>query len=331
MIESCQVLGRSPIDLKPDGTYLTGKRVMVTGAGGSIGSEICRYVAQWNPNGIVMVGRDESLLHAVNMDVVGALPGGKHTMVLCDIQNRFHVHRMMGTYMPDVVFHAAALKHQGMLERYPEHAWSVNVLGTRNVLAAAADHGVGRIVNVSTDKAADPVCVLGASKRIGERLASWYGYRGAVSVRFGNVLGSRGSVLDTFAWQLAHHVPLTVSSPDSCRYFITVREAARFVVYAGAVVESGNVAIMDMGAPVRILDIAQRLAAGNPFRQIKITGLTDVERLIEVRLGPGEEDSRPHHPLVTECPVPALDPSATVFDVDPDLMGKADIMIEAKR
>jgi FlaA1/EpsC-like NDP-sugar epimerase len=313
-VTSADLLGRHEIktDLASIAGYLTGKRVMVTGAGGSIGSELCRQLNQFAPAELVMVDRDESALHAVKLDIDGrALFDSPDTVLLC-IRNRAAVRQLLLERRPDVVFHAAALKHLPMLEQYPGEAVLTNVFGTLNLLEAAAEAGVAKFVNVSTDKAADPISVLGYTKRLSERLTAWMADQADgvyLSVRFGNVLGSRGSVLTSFQAQIAAGGPLTVTHPDVVRYFMTVEEAVELVIQAGAIGRDGEALVFDMGEPVRINDVAQFLItrAERPI-DIVYTGLRPGEKLHEALLGRGEMDHRPLHPLISHVAVPGLDP-----------------------
>ncbi|MEY4338693.1 MAG: hypothetical protein RLZ14_543 [Actinomycetota bacterium] len=208
---------------------------------------------------------------------------------------------------PHVVFHAAALKHLTLLQAAPDEAWKTNVLGTHNVLEAALAHGVERMVNISTDKAANPTSVLGYSKRLTEGLTSHAATRSSgafVSVRFGNVLGSRGSVLTAFAAQSAAGGPISVTHPEVTRYFMTVEEAVRLTIFAGAIGRSGEVLVLDMGEPVRIADVAKRFADQHtPPLRIVYTGLRPGEKLHEELLATDEADQRPVHPLISHVPV----------------------------
>jgi FlaA1/EpsC-like NDP-sugar epimerase len=221
------------------------------------------------------------------------------------------------------VFHAAALKHLPLLERYPAEAIKTNVRGTLNVLAAAAACGVESFVNISTDKAADPACVLGYSKRLAEQLTAHMASHAAgtyLSVRFGNVLGSRGSVLTALTAQVAAGGPVTVTHPHVSRYFMTADEAVQLVLQAAVIGSGGEVLVLDMGEQVQIADIARRLTAGTA-REIDIvyTGLRPGEKLAEDLLGPGEVDERPCHPLITQARVPPLDPALLgSLDLDAD-------------
>jgi FlaA1/EpsC-like NDP-sugar epimerase len=324
-VDIADLLGRRQIDtdLGEIAGYLSERRVLVTGAGGSIGSELCRQIAGFHPAELIMLDRDESALHAVQLSIHGEARLDRPEAVLADIRAAESIREVFLERRPDVVFHAAALKHVNMLEQYPAEGWKTNVLGTRNVLAAAAEAGVSRFINVSTDKAADPVNVLGRTKRIAERLTAAYARAvdgQYLSVRFGNVLGSRGSVLDTFTAQIARGGPVTVTHPDVTRYFMTIPEAVQLVVQAGAIGRDGEALVLDMGEPVRISDVAAHLIALEDAPvNIVFTGLRPGEKLHEALFGAGEQDARPVHPLISHVPVPPLDP-ALVTEVGPALM-----------
>lgn len=312
------LLGRRPVetDVAAVAGHFVGKRILVTGAGGSIGSELCLQLNRFGPTELILLDRDESALHTTQLALHGrALLDTDRTM-LADIRDPDRIRQVFEQFRPQIVFHAAALKHLPLLERYPAEAFKSNVLGTQTVLEAAAACGVESFVNISTDKAADPVCVLGYSKRIAERLtAHMAGEADGIylSVRFGNVLGSRGSVLATFSAQIAAGGPLTVTHPDVSRYFMTVGEAVQLVLQAAVIGRAGEVLVLDMGEQVRIADIARRMAAGVPDRiEIVYTGLRPGEKLFENLLGAGEVDERPRHPLIRHVPVPALPPAAAV-------------------
>jgi len=308
------LLGRYPIDTDAGtaGSYLTGKRVLVTGAGGSIGSELCRQIRIFSPAELVMLDHDESALHSVYLSIhQNAMMDSRQLLLAC-IRDRCVLIQHFLSRRPEVVFHAAALKHLPMLEQYPAEGWKSNVLGTANVIAAAQAAGVGLFVGISTDKAANPSSVLGLTKRVGERLIA--GVCGDnepayLSVRFGNVLGSRGSVLTTFAGQIASGSPLTITHPEVSRFFMTIEEACQLVVQAGAIGRSGEVLVLDMGAPVRIVDLARRMMdlAGRHV-DIVYTGLREAEKLHEQLFSDGELDRRPLHPLISQVDVPPLRP-----------------------
>jgi FlaA1/EpsC-like NDP-sugar epimerase len=321
-VSHADLLGRREIgiDLAAVAGYLEGRRVLVTGAGGSIGSELCRQVARFHPAELVMLDRDESGLHAVQLSLDGRGMLDDRNLVVADIRDQQRLDEVFAEHRPQVVFHAAALKHLPLLEMHPSEALKTNIIGTYQILQTALRHGVDRLVNISTDKAAEPVSVLGYSKRITERLtaAADEAARGTYcSVRFGNVLGSRGSVLTDFAAQVSSGGPITVTHPEMTRYFMTVQEAVRLVVQAGAIESSSEVLVLDMGEPVRIDDVARRIAAAAERHiQIVYTGLRPGEKLAEVLLGPDEPDHRPQHPLISQAPVPPLD-GAVLSLLDP--------------
>lgn len=314
-VTEADLLGRRAIDTDVDAiaSYLEGQRVLVTGAGGSIGSELCRQISRFEPAELIMVDRDESALHTVQMSLEGRALLDSRNLVVADIRDKGRVNELFAEHRPRVVFHAAALKHLPLLEMYAEEGWKTNVLGTNNVLRAAAQAGVTHFVNVSTDKAADPTSVLGYTKRIAEQLTSWYANRSRgdwVSVRFGNVLGSRGSMLPAFRKQVENGGPITVTHPDATRYFMTPQEACQLVIQAGAVGNRGEALVLDMGEPVRILDVAKRLAASavHPI-EIEFTGLRPGEKIHEDLISEAELDIRRAHPLISHVLVPALRPT----------------------
>ncbi len=320
------LLGRRPVETDVGGVsgYFAGKRILVTGAGGSIGSELCRQLSLLNPAELIMLDRDESALHAVQLRLHGRALLDSDEVALADIRDPRRVTEVFKRFRPHVVFHAAALKHLPLLERYPAEALKTNVWGSLTVLEAAAACGVESFVNISTDKAADPVSVLGYSKRIAERLTAYLSGRAEgtyLSVRFGNVLGSRGSVLTALSSQIAVGGPVTVTHPEVSRYFMTVGEAVQLVLQAAVIGCDGEVLVLDMGGQVRIADIARRLAASAPGEiEIVYTGLRPGEKLAEDLLGSGEVDRRPYHPLIGHVPVPPLPPSSITWlnpDVDP--------------
>jgi FlaA1/EpsC-like NDP-sugar epimerase/dTDP-4-amino-4,6-dideoxygalactose transaminase/lipopolysaccharide/colanic/teichoic acid biosynthesis glycosyltransferase len=314
------LLGRHPVDtdVASIAHYLRGKRVLVTGAGGSIGSELCRQIAQFEPANLIMVDRDESALHAVQLSIEGRALLDSPDVVLLDLRDRDGLERLLHRRRPHVIFHAAALKHLPLLQRFPGEAVQSNVWLTSHLLAAAAEVGVEKFVNISTDKAADPISVLGYSKRIAERLTAHFAEHATgsfVSVRFGNVLGSRGSVLHAFRAQIEAGGPVTVTDPQVSRYFMTVQEAVQLVIQAAAVEAAsqghGEALVLDMGEPMLLDDVARRLIAESG-RDIDIayTGLRPGEKLHEDLFGQGEHVVRRVHPLISHVTVPALDPAA---------------------
>lgn len=282
------LLGRNPVRLDQTriAEFLRGKRVLVTGAGGSIGSELCRQIARFRPADLMMLDRDESGLHSVQLSMHDqAMLDGDDT-ILASIRDRESLVGIFLQRRPQIVFHAAALKHMPLLENYASEALKTNVLGTLNVLEAAIEGGVESFVNISTDKAANPCSVLGASKRIAERLTSGVAADcrsgNFVSVRFGNVLGSRGSVLTVFERQIRAGGPVTVTDPDVTRYFMTIPEACQLVLQAAVVGSTGETLVLDMGTPVKIAEVAENLIeqAGKPI-EIVYTGLRENEKLSE--------------------------------------------------
>jgi nucleoside-diphosphate-sugar epimerase len=308
------LLGRRKvvIDLQQISDYLVNRRVLVTGAGGSIGSELCRQLARFNPAELIMLDRDESALHEVQLSIHGRALLDTPQTVLADLRDEATINHIFDTRKPEVVFHAAALKHLPLLERYPLEAYQTNVLGTLTLLNAAQRTGVGVFVNISTDKAANPISVLGYSKRIAERVTAAVGNTAKsgkyMSVRFGNVLGSRGSVLMSFRDQIAKGGPLTVTHRGVTRYFMTISEAVQLVIQAGAIGRSGEALVLDMGTPVSIYDVAKQLVAnsGKPV-EIEIVGLRAGEKVHEELFGDGEVDTRPRHPLISHVPVLPVD------------------------
>ncbi len=316
------LLGRVPVDtqLEKLAGYLTGRRVLVTGAGGSIGSELCAQISRFEPASLVMLDRDESGLQDVQLRTAGHGLLTSPDIVLADIRDPEALAVVFERHCPQVVFHAAALKHLPLLQQYPQEAWKTNVLGTRNMLDAAAASGTEIFINISTDKAADPTSVLGYSKQLAERLtadAALRSQRRYLSVRFGNVLGSRGSMLPLFVNLIESGGPLTVTHPDVTRFFMTVTEACQLVVQAGAIGSPGEVLVLDMGEPVRILDIANRLIelSGRTDVGIVFTGLREGEKLTETLRSVGEGDERPHHPLISHITtVSPLNPAELEWD-----------------
>jgi len=305
-------LGRHQIetDLASMAGYLSGRRVLVTGAGGSIGSELCRQIHQLAPAELIMLDRDESGLHAVELSIHGRALLDSPEVVLADIRDAHVVTELFKSRRPEVVFHAAALKHLPMLEQYPGEAVKTNVWGTLTVLEAAKASGVERFVNISTDKAADPISVLGYSKRLGEGLTATVATAAEgtyLSVRFGNVLGSRGSVLTAFTAQIASGGPVTVTHPDVTRFFMTIQEAVQLVIQAAAIGRDGEALVLDMGEPVRIDDVAHQLIelSGRDV-EIEYTGLRQGEKMHEALFADAEPDERPVHPLVSHVEVPPL-------------------------
>lgn len=306
------LLGRSPVRTDEDQItdFLSGKRILVTGAGGSIGSELSRQLSRYSPERLLLLDRDESALHAVqlSLDASGALQS--EDLILADIRDAQRLQDIFLEYRPHIVFHAAALKHLPFLERFPQEALKTNVCGTQNVLLAAASTGVTAFVNISTDKAADPTSVLGYTKLITERLTAGISSESGgkfVSVRFGNVLGSRGSVIDTFRFQIERGGPVTVTDQRVTRYFMTVTEAVHLVLQAAVIGEHGETLILDMGVPVRIVDVARKLIerSGREI-SIQFTGLRSGEKLHEDLASKSEKPKHRAHTQISHVRVPPL-------------------------
>jgi FlaA1/EpsC-like NDP-sugar epimerase len=311
------LLGRRRVKINLDeiSDYLVNRRVLVTGAGGSIGSELCRQLVRFNPSEIIMLDRDESALHEVQLSIYGRALLDTPQTVLADLRDERAINEVFDSRKPQVVFHAAALKHLPLLERYPNEAYQTNVLGTATVLNAAQRTGVEVFVNISTDKAANPISVLGFSKKIAERLtadlASRTNQGKYISVRFGNVLGSRGSVLMSFRDQIAKGGPVTVTHRGVTRYFMTISEAVQLVVQAGAIGQTGEVLVLDMGKPVSIHDVAEQLVknSGKPIN-IEVVGLRVGEKIHEELFADGETDERPRHPLISHVAAKPINQSS---------------------
>jgi len=263
--------------------------VLVTGAGGSIGSELCRQIAIFNPKKLVLLGHGENSIYDIEMQLSRTYPGLWIETVIADIQHKDRMEEVFRKFRPHVVFHAAAHKHVPLMERNPSEAIKNNVFGTRNVAECADLYEAERFVLVSTDKAVNPTSIMGATKRMAEMYIQSLGNNSKtkfVAVRFGNVLGSRGSVIPRFKEQIAFGGPVTVTHPEMIRYFMTIPEAVQLVIQAGAFAEGGEVFILDMGKPVRILDLATDLIRLSGFEphvdiQIEYTGIRPGEKLFE--------------------------------------------------
>jgi FlaA1/EpsC-like NDP-sugar epimerase len=312
------LMGRREIDTNVEeiGDYLKDKRVLVTGAGGSIGSELCRQITRFAPASLIMLERDESALHEVQLAIEGRALLDTRNLVVCDIRDAEALNRVFDEHRPDVVFHAAALKHLSLLEMWPAEALKTNVWGSINVLEASHNHGVEIFVNISTDKAADPISVLGYSKRLAERLTASYHDRAFISVRFGNVLNSRGSFLPAFRKQAAVGGPITVTDPDVTRYVMTISEAVQLTLQAAARGKSGEVLVLEMGQPVRITDVAKQIVEEleTPI-EIVFTGLRPGEKLHESLFGVGDANPREIHSSITSCSVPPI-PAAVCWCIE---------------
>jgi FlaA1/EpsC-like NDP-sugar epimerase len=311
------LLGREQVvtDLDAVRDVLVGRVVLVTGAGGSIGSEICRQVAACGPAKLLMLDHDETHLHDI-----AAVVGMEAVQVLADIRDRGKLERIFARHRPEVVFHAAAHKHVPLLEGHPCEAVKTNVGGTGNLTEMAARFGVKRFVFISTDKAVRPSSTMGATKRLGEQLIMGLAPAGTkwTAVRFGNVLGSRGSVIPTFSRQIAQGGPVTVTDPDMTRFFMSVQEAVQLVLQAAALAEGGEVFMLDMGEAVNILELAERmirLTGRTPGIdiEVKITGTRPGEKLVEELRAPLEEPYPTLHPSIVRLFPQALPAEALAW------------------
>ena len=283
------LLGRSliSIDKEPIKKMVLQKRVLITGAGGSIGSEICKQLLTYGPSQLILLDIDETELHDLSLRLHNYQKEWSDLVVpvVCDIKNRKKIDRIMEQYKPQLVFHAAAYKHVPLQELYPEEAITTNILGSYAVLKSAKEHRVEKVVVISTDKAVNPTNVMGATKRVVELMAGMLNSSETemVCVRFGNVLGSRGSMLPLFMEQIKAGVPITVTHKDIIRYFMAIPEAVGLVFKAASMAKGGEVMVLDMGQPVRIYDFAEKLVKyyGDGRSQVIITGLRPGEKLYE--------------------------------------------------
>lgn len=296
------LLGRDEVelDLATISSKLTGKRILVTGAGGSIGSEICRQVARFNPEQIILLGHGENSIYTIDMELRQKVASEtKLIPIIADVQDRNRIFDIVSEYKPDVIYHAAAHKHVPLMEYNPMEAVKNNIFGTKNIAEAADVFGVEYFVMVSTDKAVNPPNVMGATKRFAEMIVQNLAKESNTkfaAVRFGNVLGSRGSVVPLFKKQIAAGGPITVTDPEMTRYFMTIPEASRLVLQAGSLASGGEVFVLDMGEPVKIVDLAKNLIKLSGFREgeigIEYSGIRPGEKLFEELLNDNEIQSR---------------------------------------
>ena len=281
---------------------ITGVRVLVTGAGGSIGQELCRQIRSYQPASLHMLDHDETNLHSLQLELDGEALLDSAEVIIADIKDRERIRQVFASVQPDLVFHAAAHKHLPLLERHPCEGIKSNVLGTQVLVQAAVEFGAQRFVLISTDKAAEPRSILGATKRLAELIvrANATGSTKFCSVRFGNVLGSRGSFLTVVAQQVERGEPVTVTDPEVTRFFMTVEEAVGLVLSAAPLADSGETFVLDMGEPVRIVDLVRRYAEHLhvPDVQIRYTGLRPGEKLHETLFGECEERLPTVHPAI---------------------------------
>ncbi|SPF49825.1 Capsular polysaccharide biosynthesis protein CapD [Candidatus Desulfosporosinus infrequens] len=304
-VEIEDLLGRDQVnlDIEEVAGYLAGETVLVTGAGGSIGSELCRQICRFNPEKLILVGRGENSIFDIEQELRSNCPGIQLVTEILDVKEREKVELVFRKYKPGVVFHAAAHKHVPLMEQNPEEALKNNILGTYNVAEISDLTRVKTFVLISTDKAINPTSIMGATKRVAEMIIQsldLHSQTHFVAVRFGNVLGSRGSVIPTFKKQIAKGGPVTVTHPEMVRYFMTIPEAAQLVIQAGAMARGGEVFILDMGKPVRIVDLAQDLIRLSGFEvdvdmKIVFTGMRPGEKLYEELLTADEGTTSTKH------------------------------------
>jgi FlaA1/EpsC-like NDP-sugar epimerase len=290
-VEVEDLLGRESVqvDLQGITSYVKHKTVLVTGAGGSIGSELCRQIATFHPKQLLLLGHGENSIYHIEMELVKHFPQLHLETIIADVQDQARIEQVFATYRPQIVFHAAAHKHVPLMERNPAEAIKNNVIGTRNVAEAANQYESERFILISTDKAVNPTSVMGATKRIAEMVIHSINEHSKTifaAVRFGNVLGSNGSVIPLFKQQIQDGGPVTVTHPEMTRYFMTIPEAVQLVIQAGAYARGGDIFILDMGQPVKIVDLAHnliRLSGFEPDRDIAIvyTGIRPGEKLFE--------------------------------------------------
>lgn len=290
-VDITDLLRREPvkIDNQLIGSILTDKRILVTGAGGSIGSEICRQIARWNPSQLILLGHGENSIFESLLELKENFSTLDIHPIIADVRDKNRLDEIFKTYQPQVVFHAAAHKHVPLMEINVEEAVTNNVSGTRNVVETASKHKVERVVFISTDKAVNPISIMGATKRLAEMIVLDTAHKNHVAysvVRFGNVLGSRGSVVPIFKNQIARGGPITLTHPDMQRYFMTIPEAVHLVLQAASMGKGGEVFMLNMGEQIRILDLAEdliRLSGLEPHRdiEIKFTGVRSGEKLKE--------------------------------------------------
>jgi FlaA1/EpsC-like NDP-sugar epimerase len=304
-VEVEDLLGREPVitDLEGIANYVSDKVVLVTGAGGSIGSELCRQISSFKPSSLLLLGHGENSIYLIEMELRFKFPNVHLETVIADIQDRGRLDDVFRKFRPQVVFHAAAHKHVPLMERNPSEAVKNNVFGTRNVADCADKYKAERFVMISSDKAVNPSSIMGATKRIAEmyiQSINTISETQFVAVRFGNVLGSRGSVIPRFKEQIAAGGPVTVTHPDMVRYFMTIPEAVQLVIQAGSFAKGGEIFVLDMGKPVRILDLAQDLIRLSGYEpnvdiEIKFSGMREGEKLFEELLTDEEAVSSTQH------------------------------------
>ncbi len=302
------LLGREPVELDMTSIAgeITGKTVLVTGAGGSIGSEICRQICKFYPKRLLLLGHGENSIYTIDMELRNSYQDEIELIpIIADVQDQGRIFEIMAKFLPDVVYHAAAHKHVPLMEENPTEAVKNNIFGTRNVAEAAHAFGVASFVMVSTDKAVNPPNIMGATKRFAEMIVQNLAKESTtkfVAVRFGNVLGSRGSVIPLFKKQIAAGGPVTVTHPDMTRYFMTIPEASRLVLQAGALARGGEVFVLNMGEPVKIVDLAKNLITLSGYTEeeigIEFSGIRPGEKLFEELLNDNEIQKKQVFPKI---------------------------------
>ncbi len=299
------------LDIEKIGNYLKEKIILVTGAGGSIGSEICRQVAIYNPQRLILLGRGENSIFNIDLELRRNFPNIEIKPYIADIKDRNKIFYIFSKEKPDIVFHSAAHKHVPLMEENPDEAVFNNIFGTINVMDASREVRVKRFIFISTDKAVYPTNIMGATKRIGEILVKYYALNSEtefIAVRFGNVLGSRGSVLEVFRKQIEQGGPITVTHPDMERYFMTIPEAVGLVLQAGVIGKSGDLFVLDMGKPMKIIDLAKNFIGLSGYDlgdiEIKITGLRPGEKLKEELWEKEEIIEKTEHPKIFKIASP---------------------------
>ena len=311
------LLGRDPIKLNINSVkYVHDTRILVTGAGGSIGSELCRQIAKFKPKELILLGKGEYSIYLIHEELKDRYPDIQLYPVIADVKNKFRIEYIFKKYKPDVVFHAAAHKHVPLMELQPSEAILNNVIGTKNVAELAKLYRANTFVLVSTDKAVNPTNIMGSTKRVAELIVQELAHNTTstrfVAVRFGNVLGSRGSVIPRFKKQIASGGPVTITDPEMTRYFMTIPEAAQLVIQAGSLGNGGEIFILDMGKPVKILDLAKdmiTLSGKIPYEdiQIKFTGLRPGEKIYEELLTAEEGINATSYDKIFVAPITKVD------------------------
>lgn len=324
-VEVEDLLGRDPVklDTKNVSAYITGKVVLITGAGGSIGSEICRQVAKMQPKKMLLLGKGENSIYEISQELSIEYPQIRKVPIIADVRDEERINGIMDYFHPHVVFHAAAHKHVPLMEYQPMEAVRNNVLGTKVVAEVASKNGVETFVMISTDKAVNPTSVMGCTKRVAEMFVQSMNSISETrfaAVRFGNVLGSRGSVIPLFKKQIAKGGPVTVTHPDMKRYFMTIPEASQLVLQAGAMAEGGEVFVLDMGEPVKIYDLARDMITLSGMIpevdiEIKFTGLRPGEKLFEELLSAEDGTEATQHKKIFTAMIKCVDKTKLDFQI----------------